>query len=65
MIGVLVVDDDFMVARIHTRFVEQTEGFEPVHRERDRALGEPDLVRHEPHGAVPGRAPRCRVSRVV
>ncbi|WP_232679110.1 response regulator [Nocardioides sp. R-C-SC26] len=24
---VLVVDDDFMVARIHTRFVEQTEGF--------------------------------------
>jgi response regulator of citrate/malate metabolism len=27
MISVLVVDDDFMVARIHTRFVERTEGF--------------------------------------
>ena len=30
MIGVLVVDDDFMVARIHARFVEQTDGFEVV-----------------------------------
>ncbi|WP_134765005.1 response regulator [Nocardioides sp. 1609] len=30
MIRVLVVDDDFMVARIHTRFVEQTDGFEVV-----------------------------------
>jgi len=28
--GVLVVDDDFMVARIHARFVEQTAGFEVV-----------------------------------
>ncbi len=28
MIRVLVVDDDFMVARIHSRFVEQTPGFE-------------------------------------
>ena len=27
-IRVLVVDDDFMVARIHARFVERTEGFE-------------------------------------
>jgi response regulator of citrate/malate metabolism len=27
VISVLVVDDDFMVARIHTRFVERTEGF--------------------------------------
>ena len=27
---VLVVDDDFMVARIHTRFVERTPGFEVV-----------------------------------
>ena len=26
-LGVLVVDDDFMVARIHTQFVERTEGF--------------------------------------
>jgi response regulator of citrate/malate metabolism len=28
VIRVLVVDDDFMVARIHARFVERTEGFE-------------------------------------
>lgn len=27
MISVLVVDDDFMVVRIHERFVERTEGF--------------------------------------
>ncbi len=27
-VRVLVVDDDFMVARIHGRFVEQTDGFE-------------------------------------
>ena len=26
-LAVLVVDDDFMVARIHTQFVERTEGF--------------------------------------
>lgn len=30
MIRVLVVDDDFMVARIHERFVERTEGFSIV-----------------------------------
>lgn len=30
MITVLVVDDDFMVARIHTRFVERTDGFDVV-----------------------------------
>ncbi|MDV3222133.1 response regulator [Intrasporangium sp.] len=30
MITVLVVDDDFMVARIHRGFVEQTTGFEVV-----------------------------------
>jgi len=29
-VRVLVVDDDFMVARIHGRFVEQTDGFEVV-----------------------------------
>ncbi|WP_183095143.1 response regulator, partial [Nocardioides stalactiti] len=28
MIRVLVVDDDFMVARIHAAFVERTDGFE-------------------------------------
>ncbi|GAA3647130.1 response regulator [Nocardioides ginsengisoli] len=30
VLRVLVVDDDFMVARIHGRFVDQTEGFEVV-----------------------------------
>ena len=30
MIRVLVVDDDFMVARIHERFVERTDGFSIV-----------------------------------
>jgi response regulator of citrate/malate metabolism len=30
VIRVLVVDDDFMVARIHARFVERTPGFEVV-----------------------------------
>lgn len=37
MIRVLVVDDDFMVARIHARFVERTEGFEVVGTARDGA----------------------------
>jgi response regulator of citrate/malate metabolism len=30
VIGVLVVDDDFMVARIHSGFVERTDGFRVV-----------------------------------
>ena len=30
MIGVLVVDDDFMVARIHSGFIERTDGFRVV-----------------------------------
>ena len=29
-VAVLVVDDDFMVARIHTQFVERTPGFRVV-----------------------------------
>ena len=29
-VSVLVVDDDFMVARIHTQFVERTAGFRVV-----------------------------------
>lgn len=36
-VRVLVVDDDFMVARIHARFVEQTEGFEVVGTARSGA----------------------------
>jgi response regulator of citrate/malate metabolism len=27
---VLIVDDDFMVAEIHRRFVERIDGFQPV-----------------------------------
>lgn len=30
MISVLIVDDDFMVAQIHTRFVERSEGFQVI-----------------------------------
>ncbi|MEO6018861.1 MAG: response regulator [Knoellia sp.] len=30
MISVLIVDDDFMVARVHRAFVERTEGFEVI-----------------------------------
>ncbi|KRE54588.1 response regulator [Phycicoccus sp. Soil748] len=51
MIRVLVVDDDFMVARVHTGFVSRVEGFEVVgtcHSGADAvaAAGElgPDLV---------------------
>lgn len=56
MIRVLVVDDDFMVARIHARFVEQTAGFEVAGTARSgaealeqvAALG-PDLVLLDVH----------------
>jgi response regulator of citrate/malate metabolism len=51
MIRVLVVDDDFMVARIHRGFVERVEGFEVVGSAQtgDEALAmvgslQPDLV---------------------
>ncbi|THV18726.1 response regulator [Nocardioides caeni] len=53
---VLVVDDDFMVARIHGRFVEQTDGFEVVGTARTGAealalVGElrPDLLLLDVH----------------
>jgi response regulator of citrate/malate metabolism len=56
VIGVLVVDDDFMVARIHARFVEATDGFEVVgtaHTGADalRLVGElaPDLLLLDVH----------------
>ena len=53
---VLVVDDDFMVARIHGRFVEQTDGFEVAGTARtgEEALElaaslEPDLLLLDVH----------------
>lgn len=44
MIGVLIVDDDFMVARIHEGFVRRCEGFEVV------------AVVHDPQAAVEAAA---------
>ena len=51
MRDVLIVDDDFMVAEIHRRFVEQVDGFRPVGVARTGAEAltavqdlEPDLV---------------------
>jgi len=56
MIRVLVVDDDFMVARIHTAFVERTDGFEVVGTARTGAEAlelaatlTPDLVLLDVH----------------
>ncbi len=56
MIGVLIVDDDFMVARIHSGFVERTDGFRVVGvahtgaEALDRAATlEPDLVLLDVH----------------
>ncbi|WP_408898591.1 response regulator [Nocardioides sp. R1-1] len=53
---VLVVDDDFMVARIHGRFVEQTDGFEVAGTARTGAEAlelaaalRPDLVLLDVH----------------
>ncbi len=56
MIGVLVVDDDFMVAGIHARFVEKTAGFTVVGTARNgeealRLVDElaPDLILLDVH----------------
>lgn len=56
MIRVLVVDDDFMVARIHAAFVERTEGFEVCGTARSGAEAlelasslRPDLVLLDVH----------------
>ncbi|WP_183099964.1 response regulator [Nocardioides pelophilus] len=56
MIRVLVVDDDFMVARIHTAFVERTDGFEVAGTASSGAEAlelvaslEPDLVLLDVH----------------
>ena len=37
---VLVVDDDFMVASVHERFVQRTEGFEVVGSARTGEVGD-------------------------
>lgn len=56
MISVLVVDDDFMVARIHAKFVERTPGFEIAGTARTGAEAlamcadlEPDLLLLDVH----------------
>lgn len=53
---VLVVDDDFLVAKVHTGFVEQVEGFEVVGSARDGAealrlaeANHPDVVLLDVH----------------
>lgn len=48
MIRVLVVDDDFMVARIHVGFVERTEGFEVVGVAHSAAEAEEAVARLRP-----------------
>lgn len=56
MITVLVVDDDFMVASVHTRFVQRIEGFEVVGAARTGAEAlhlveelDPDLLLLDVH----------------
>ena len=46
-VGVLVVDDDFMVARIHRGFVDRVEGFEVVQEEFDPPSSWSDVLAHE------------------
>ena len=58
-VSVLVVDDDFMVARIHARFVEQTDGFEVVGVASTGAQATTAAARIE---AV-GRSPRAAAAR--
>lgn len=48
-VSVLVVDDDFMVASIHTRFVERTEGFRVVGVAATGAAALAEIERLAPH----------------
>ena len=57
MIEVLVVDDDFMVARIHTGFVERTPGF--------TVTGVAQLVRQRPDQLMRSLAPLLERGLVV
>lgn len=49
MRDVLIVDDDFMVAEIHRRFVERIEGFQPVAVARSGAEALSAAATHRPH----------------
>ena len=64
MIRVLAVDDDFMVAKVHSRFVERTPGFAVVgvaHTGAEAAGGQRCRRRHrrlaEMDDAVPSPTP--------
>ncbi len=46
---VLIVDDDFMVADIHRRFVERIDGFRPVAVARSGAEALTAAAAHRPH----------------
>lgn len=48
VLDVLVVDDDFMVASIHTRFVERTEGFRVVGQAATGATALAEIERLSP-----------------
>lgn len=49
MRDVLIVDDDFMVAEIHRRFVERIEGFQPVAVARSGTEALAAAEAHRPH----------------
>lgn len=49
MRDVLIVDDDFMVAEIHRRFVERIEGFRPVAVARSGTEALAAAAAHQPH----------------
>ena len=67
MIEVLVVDDDFMVARIHTGFVERTPGFTVTgvaqHGRRGAGGGRAAAARPGAAGRLPARRLRARPAR--
>ena len=48
MIGVLIVDDDFMVAKVHAGFVSALEGFEVVGTASSGAEALAEIARLQP-----------------